>query len=100
MQQFLLNLEKGDLHQVRDPRETERCSPILRPISVMTLEEFSTEKTVPHKANYIRNLQHRSACKLEAFSDCTQGISASPNAPPRSWRKFRSGFIWTASGCS
>lgn len=85
MQQFLLNLEKGDLHQVRDPRETERCSPILRPISVMTLEEFSTEKTVPHKANYIRNLQHRSACKLEAFSDCTQGII---RIPKRSYGKL------------
>ena len=92
MQQFLLNLEKGDLHQVRDPRETERCSPILRPISVMTLEEFSTEKTVPHKANYIRNLQHRSACKLEAFSDCTQGIIRIPKRSSGKLAEIQIGF--------
>ena len=92
MQQFLLNLEKGDLHQVRDPRETERCSPILRPISVMTLEEFSTEKTVPHKANYIRNLQHRSACKLEAFSDCTQGIIRIPKRSSGKLPEIQIGF--------
>lgn len=92
MQQFLLNLEKGDLHQVRDPRETERCSPILRPISVMTLEEFSTEKTVPHKANYIRNLQHRSACKLEAFSDCTQGIIRIPKRSSKKLAEIQIGF--------
>lgn len=92
MQQFLLNLEKGDLHQVRDPRETERCSPILRPISVMTLEEFSTEKTVPHKANYIRNLQHRSACKLEAFSDCTQGIIRIPKRSSGKLAEIQFGF--------
>ena len=92
MQQFLLNLEKGDLHQVRDPRETERCSPILRPISVMTLEEFSTEKTVPHKANYIRNLQHRSACKLEAFSDCTQGIMRIPKRSSGKLPEIQIGF--------
>ena len=92
MHQFLLNLEKGDLHQVRDPRETERCSPILRPISVMTLEEFSTEKTVPHKANYIRNLQHRSACKLEAFSDCTQGIIRIPKRSSEKLPEIQIGF--------
>lgn len=92
MHQFLLNLEKGDLHQVRDPRETERCSPILRPISVMTLEEFSTEKTVPHKANYIRNLQHRSACKLEAFSDCTQGIIRIPKRSSGKLPEIQIGF--------
>ena len=92
MHQFLLNLEKGDLHQVRDPRETERCSPILRPISVMTLEEFSTEKTVPHKANYIRNLQHRSACKLEAFSDCTQGIIRIPKRSSGKLAEIQIGF--------
>ncbi len=92
MHQFLLNLEKGDLHQVRDPRETERCSPILRPISVMTLEEFSTEKTVPHKANYIRNLQHRSACKLEAFSDCTQGIIRIPKRSSGKLAEIQFGF--------
>ena len=92
MQQFLLNLEKGDLHQVRDPRETERCSPILRPISVMTLEEFSTEKTVPHKANYIRNLQHLSACKLEAFSDCTQGIIRIPKRSSGKLPEIQIGF--------
>ena len=92
MQQFLLNLEKGDLHQVRDPRETERCSPILRPISVMTLEEFSTEKTVPHKANYIRNLQHHSACKLEAFSDCTQGIIRIPKRSSGKLAEIQIGF--------
>ena len=92
MQQFLLNLEKGDLHQVRDPRETERCSPILRPISVLTLEEFSTEKTVPHKANYIRNLQHRSACKLEAFSDCTQGIIRIPKRSSGKLAEIQIGF--------
>ena len=92
MHQFLLNLEKGDLHQVRDPRETERCSPILRPISVMTLEEFSTEKTVPHKANYIRNLQRRSACKLEAFSDCTQGIIRIPKRSSGKLPEIQIGF--------
>ena len=92
MQQFQLNLEKGDLHNVRDPRETERCSPILRPISVMTLEEFSTEKTVPHKANYIRNLQHRSACKLEAFSDCTQGIIRIPKRSSGKLPEIQIGF--------
>ena len=92
MHQFLLNLEEGDLHQVRDPRETERCSPILRPISVMTLEEFSTEKTVPHKANYIRNLQHRSACKLEAFSDCTQGIIRIPKRSSEKLPEIQIGF--------
>ena len=58
----------------------------------MTLEEFSTEKTVPHKANYIRNLQHRSACKLEAFSDCTQGIIRIPKRSSGKLPEIQIGF--------
>ena len=78
MQQYLLNLEKGDLHQIRDTREMDKSSPSDRQVCVMTLEELSNEKTIPHKTGFIRNLQHHSACKLEAFSDCTQGIIRVP----------------------
>lgn len=28
MQQYLLNLEKGDLHQIRDAREMDKSSPV------------------------------------------------------------------------
>lgn len=96
MQQYLLNLEKGDLHQIRDTREMDKSSPSDRQVCVMTLEEFSNEKTIPHKTGFIRNLQHHSACKLEAFSDCHPGdYPGYRGAPPAIFRKSRSASIWT-----
>ena len=68
MQQYLLNLEKGDLHQIRDDREMERSTEQDRRICVMTLEEFTEKKDIPHKSVFLRNLQHQSACKLAIYS--------------------------------
>ena len=92
MQQYLLNLEKGDLHQIRDAREMDKSSPSDRQVCVMTLEEFSNEKTIPHKTGFIRNLQHHSACKLEAFSDCTQGIIRVPRRTSGNLSEKQIGF--------
>lgn len=92
MQQYLLNLEKGDLHQIRDAREMDKSSPGDRQVCVMTLEEFSNEKTIPHKTGFIRNLQHHSACKLEVFSDCTQGIIRVPRRTSGNLSEKQIGF--------
>lgn len=92
MQQYLLNLEKGDLHQIRDDREMERSTEQDRRICVMTLEEFAEEKTIPHKTGFLRNLQHHSACKLEVFSNCTQGIIRMPRRSSGTLSEKQIGF--------
>ncbi|MEI3581040.1 MAG: CorA family divalent cation transporter [Acutalibacteraceae bacterium] len=92
MQQYLLNLEKGDLHQMLDPREVEKANPSDRVIRVMTLEEFSEDKTIPHTTGFIRNLQHHSACKLEMFSDCVQGIMRVPRRSSGNLSEMQIGF--------
>ena len=92
MQQYLLNLEKGDLHQIRDAREVDRLAGQDRRICIMTLEEFAEEKTIPHKTGFLRNLQHHSSCKLEVFSNCAQGIIRIPRRASGTLSEKQIGF--------
>lgn len=91
MKQFCLNQKSGILH------ETDKQEKLVpgedAAVLLMNLQEFKNMKEQYfHKSNLIHSLESLQYCKIENFSDCTQGTMMIPKVSIKKMELFTFGY--------
>lgn len=93
MLKYLLDTEAGKLRVEKEKSGSVRAGGEEQEIWLMTLEEFKAlDGIYPHRKNLCRSMNPVQYCKIESFSDCTQGTMKVPKGNLKKMAVFSFGF--------